>query len=327
LIDKETGRPVRGDARYSPLTDNPFWIEACKPDNPNRFPPRILNDYHETREDNFIQFVVYPGPGVIYAGAGWWGPYLPVRLDPEDEKAGHYPGLKNDPINGFMDLFSGYRRIDPKPTDRQLDFDIVLDPGRTLKGTVVDPGGRPVRGVTGWGLGLGHIPRQGYATERQGEQILETATFTATGIGRDKPCSLSFVHRGCKLIGQITIRPEDNGPLTVRLQPWGTLTGRLIDAEGKPFTKVKIRLKYPDSPGSGVRPPDQEFATDREGRFRVEGLLPNRDHKLILEHGPGKNSAVSATTDLNNLKTREGEIKNVGDITIKVVPLPKKNGK
>lgn len=311
LIDKETGRPVRGDARYSPLIDNPHWIEACKPDDPNRLPPRILNYYHETERDNFIQFVVYPGPGVIYAHAGWWGLYLTARLDPEDEKNGHFPGLKNDPINGFLPLFSGYHRIDPKPTDRLLEFDIVLDPGRTLTGTLVDPAAQPVRGATGWGLQLGHDPQRGRVTVRGGEQILETAKFTATGIERDRPCTLSFVHRGRKLIGQITVQPQDKGPLTVRLQPWGVLTGRLVDAEGKPVADVKAHLKYPDSRDSGTKPPDQVFAADRDGRFRVEGLLPDRNHELILEHGTKKG------VTLKKLKTLAGEKKDLGNIIVK----------
>ena len=81
-----------------------------------------------------------------------------------------------------------------------------------------------------------------------------------------------------------------------------------------------------------MRPPDQEFATDHNGRFRVEGLLPNRDHELILESGTNKNVAPSnvapstANPLMKELKTRTGEIKDLGDIRVRVVPTPKKNG-
>lgn len=330
LIDKETGKPVRGNAQYSPLMDNPFSFEATHLE-PGAFPPRVFFYYHETDQDGFIQFVAYPGPGVIYAHAGWGNRmYLKARLDPKDEKNGHYPGMKGDPLNGFLQIVSGYRRIDAKPTDRRLVFDIVFDPGRTLKGTLVDPDGRQVRGATAWGLKLGNTSR---GTVREGEQILESPAFTATGIDRDQTCTLSFVHRGRKLIGQTTVRPEDKGPLTVRLQPWGALTGRLVDAEGKPLSQVKIHLRYPDSPDSGMRPPDQEIATDRDGRFRVEGLMPNREHELILEHGTNKDVALSSSKPrrtprpapavLKKLETRSGEVKDIGDITVKVVPMPK----
>jgi hypothetical protein len=132
------------------------------------------------------------------------------------------------------------------------------------------------------------------------------------------------------------VQPKDNGPLTVRLQNWGTLTGRLVDVEGKPVAHRKIYLRYPDAPGSGMRPPDQEFATDRDGRFRVEGLLPDRDHELILERGTkptvpvfeGKMTQDVILSDGNaskKLKTHAGEVKDLGGITLKMVPMPKKN--
>jgi hypothetical protein len=322
LIDKETGQPVRGNAQYSPLTDNPFWAEANHLE-PGAFPPWVFFYYHDTEKDGFIQFVAYPGPGVIYAAAGWGNrPYLNARLDPKDEKNGHFPGMKGDELNMFLQISPGYHRINPKPTDRQLVFNITFDPGRTLKGTLIDPAGQPVRGATAWGLSLGGTPT---GTVRQREKILESAEFTATGIERDKPCTLSFVHRARKLIGQKTVQPEDKGPLTVHLQSWGTLTGRLVDAEGKSIADMKMRLKYPDPPDSGMRPPDLPFATDREGRFRIEGLLPDCDHELIFGHGPKKlehdgpkmDAAPPADDLLKKVKTHAGETKDLGDITVK----------
>jgi hypothetical protein len=326
LIDKETGHPVRGNVQYTPLHENPFYAEATHLE-PGVLPPRVFFYGHETDKDNFIQFVAYPGPGVIYAHNGWGGRvYLNAQLDPEDEKNGHYPGKKGDPLNGFLEIVPGYHRIDTKQTDRPLVFDIPFDPGRTLAGSLVDANGRPVRGATAWGLKLGNTPR---GAARTGEHILETEEFTATGLDRHQPCTLSFHHRGRKLIGQVAVRPEDKGPLTVRLQPWGTLTGRLVNAEGKPLAGVKMHLEYPNSPDTGMRPPLQAFSTGRDGRFRVEGLLPGLKHELILGGEPAKvRSAPAGREDLNEaarsagerlqgLSARSGEVKELGDIPVK----------
>lgn len=131
LIDKETGQPVRGGAQYSPLTDSPLWAEATRLD-PGAFPPWVFFYYRGMDRDGFIQFVAYPGPGAICAHAGWGNrPYRNARLDPDDEKNGHFLGMKGDPLNGFATICPGYRRLDTKPTDRLLVFDIVLHPGRT----------------------------------------------------------------------------------------------------------------------------------------------------------------------------------------------------
>jgi RNA polymerase sigma factor (sigma-70 family) len=319
LIDKETGQPVHGGVAYSPLHDNPFYAEATHLE-PGVLPPRVFYYGHETDKDNFIQFVAYPGPGVIYAHNGWGGRvYLNARLDPEDEKKGHYPGQKGDPLNGFLQISPGYRRIDTQQTNRPLVFDIAFDPGRTLKGSLVDADGRPVRGATAWGLKLRNTPR---GAARTGEQVLETEGFTATGIDRHQPCTLSFLHRERKLIGQVAVRPEDKDPLTVWLQPWGTLTGRLVDADGKPLAGAKIYLEYPHSPDAGMAPP-QAFSTGHDGRFRVEGLLPGLKHELILAGGPAKpperpsRPAPQKQEKLQGLSARSGEVKELGDISVK----------
>ena len=39
-------------------------------------------------------------------------------------------------------------------------------------------------------------------------------------------------------------RGDENGPLTVRLQPAGTVTGRLIDDDGQPRRGVRIDVNY-----------------------------------------------------------------------------------
>ena len=97
----------------------------------------------------------------------------------------------------------------------------------------------------------------------------------------------------------------------------GHAHGRLLDAKGNPLAEVKVHLKYPPTLDSGMSPPDQEVATDRDGRFRVEGLLPDLDHELTLEHATKKGVTFSAGNALNKLKTRSGEIKDLGDITVK----------
>ena len=264
----------RGNARYSPLVDNPLLLEASKPDDPNRFPPRILNYSHETERDNLIQFVTYPGPGVIYAAAGWWPPLPDCPARPGGRKERPLPRIEG---RSYQRVPRAILRLPPHRPE--ADGSATRLRHRARSRTDADRHSRRSRRptgsrATGWGLSLGHIPRQGNATARQGKQILETAAFTATGIERDQSCTLTFVNQKRKLIGQKIVRPNDKGPLTVRLKPWGTLTGRLLDAKGNPLAEVKVRLKYPPTLDSGMSPRDQEFATDHDGRFRVEGLLP-----------------------------------------------------
>lgn len=336
FLDKNTGQPVRGQIQYEVAQNNPLYAEAVY--GPGIIPSREYMHIRTTDQDGYVRFVAYPGLGVIYGFAGMEsGQFLPPQFDPADEAKGYLPLAKGDPANGFLSLSQGYRRIDFPKNAKEQTFDIVFDPGRTLKGSLVDADGRSVRGATAWGLMLG---RNALGAIREGEQALKTEAFTATGIDRHQPCTLSFIHRERGLIGQVVVWPEDKGSLTVRLQPWGTLTGRLIDVEGKPLAGVKIYLEYPHSQDTGMRPPDQEFSTDRDGRFRVLGLLPGRKHELIVAGDPPKVRSVPADREYLNemarrsggnrfqgLSARSGEVKELGDITVKNATVPKKGKK
>ena len=72
-------------------------------------------------------------------------------------------------------------------------------------------------------------------------------------------------------------KPE---PYVVKLQPWGTITGRLVDAEGKPRPRVDLmtsdwRARSID-PARGVIHYGQK--TDNDGRFRYERLVPGQEY-------------------------------------------------
>ena len=46
------------------------------------------------------------------------------------------------------------------------------------------------------------------------------------------------------LTAVVVARGDENGPLTVRLQPAGTVTGRLLDDDGQPRRGVRISVGY-----------------------------------------------------------------------------------
>src|SRR5262249_56482718 len=137
----------------------------------------------------YIQFVAYPGHGVIYATAGWGGEgYLKARLDPADEKKGYYPLGKGEPNNGFIHIVNGYRVIDTDKTDEPLTFDIELTRGRTLKGALVGPDAKPVAGATAYGLTFdAAAPGRTDRDPPLAQATLKTDGFTALGLYPQEP--------------------------------------------------------------------------------------------------------------------------------------------
>jgi RNA polymerase sigma factor (sigma-70 family) len=315
LVDRQTGQPVRGDIRYELGKDNPLWSEAVE--RPTLISSREFYRVHPAEQDGYVRFVAYPGPGVIFAYGGWdfeAVSFLPARLDPADEAKGHFPLTKGDPTNGFLEFFNGYRRIDPAENEKELTFDLYVDSGRKVEGRLIDPDSRLVTGAIAYGLRFG---RTASRSPKPQDEALKTETLVAVGLDPQSPCTLSFVHKERKLIGHAIVQGDEKQPLTVRLQHWGTLTGRLIDGEGKSLADVRVGLKYPEMAEPGIRPWDKEVRTDRDGRFRVEGLLPELKHELILSSAPAKKMSLSAGDRLKGLSANIGEVKDLGDIFVK----------
>jgi RNA polymerase sigma factor (sigma-70 family) len=318
LVDRETGKPVRGQVQYEVCSDNPYRSEADI--RRGVIPSREFMRIRGTDHEGYISFVAYPGPGVIFAQPGWGSPpYLLARLDPADAARGHYPGPKGDPCNGFVDISKGYRRIDPDPArDKLLTFDVFFTRGRDLKGTLLGPGGKPVRGATAYGV---TFDASAVRTDFIGlaQQVLPTESFTALGCYPKERRTVSFVHKGRKLIGHVVVDGTEKGPLGVRLRPWGALIGRLVDPGGKPLAGVRVRLHYPSLPRPGMLPLDGEPVTDKDGKFHVERLLPGLAHELTLARGPKE--VLTPSTALNGLSAGEGEVKDLGKVRVKLIPV------
>jgi RNA polymerase sigma factor (sigma-70 family) len=326
LIDKGTGRPVRGLVQYRLLEDNkhfreaPHWLYGPR--------PRAEDD-----KDRFFNLVVFPGPGVIVAKAGHDSGilYLRARFTPADLKA-------RPALNQALLVFGGgsdavyshaYRLLDTTDTKKTLCFDLEVDPGRTLRGVLRGPDGKPVRGATAYGLSYNQVRASWHGYSPSSENVpLEADAFTVAAVDPRGPSrTLTFVHRGRKLIGHLILKGDEKGPLVVTLQRWGGIAGRLLDAQGNPLSKVSVSLHYPSSPPPGVRPPDREFLTDSEGRFRVEGLVPGLKHAITLTSTAKKGFTLSGGKSLQNLSARAGEVKDLGDVEVMIIPVEKKGKK
>jgi RNA polymerase sigma factor (sigma-70 family) len=326
LIDKETRQPIRGLMQYTLARDNPLWPEAVAPYNPQLIlPPRVWFPGHTTDKDGFIQFVAYLGRGAIFASAGRGSPpYFKARLDPEDEKKGYYPLSKGEPNNGFLHLSNGYRVIDTDRTDKPLTFDIEFSRGRDVPGKLLGPDGKPVLGATAYGLTFDAalLYRDGREPPLE-QQVLKTDGFTALGVYPKEPRTLSFGHKDRKLIGYMVVNGTEEGPLRVRLEAWGALTGRLVDEQGKPVAGALLRLHYPELPRPGLLWHDLEFRTDPQGRFRVQCLLPRQEHGLSVVGDAKRAITPTAPEKLTRLSVAAGAVQDLGDVKVKAVAVKK----
>src|SRR5262249_52906047 len=155
--------------------------------------------------------------------------------------------------------------ISPTPGALEMEFDIPLDPGRSVSGTILDPEGQPLIGANVRGLEDRPIWTR---------EPLKTAEFTVQALSPEQERILIFHHQGRHLVGLLELKAAEAGPHRVRLQRWGTVAGRIVNDDGHPVADAQLdgfgfhtneKKKNLDVPG--------RLFTDKDGRFRIAGLV------------------------------------------------------
>jgi Carboxypeptidase regulatory-like domain len=106
----------------------------------------------------------------------------------------------------------------------------------------------------------------------------EGASFTVTGLNPQDTRVLFFQHRGKKLGKVVTVRGNAAQPVTVKLEPCGSVKGRLVDERGNPVPGVRVCLSEDASPGNAGA------QTDNLGRFQLE-LFPGQKYSWGFPYG------------------------------------------
>jgi hypothetical protein len=273
VTNQATGKPVRAYLRYHPADNNPQRQEVA---DFTRF-PSYPNEIYRTRPDGTFRIAALPGPGIISAD----GPY-----------------------GEFVRGSSAH--INPDRDGRSAPCVIYLDPGRTLRGTILDPDGKPLSGVRLFNV----KPRHFWAS-----QPLAGASFTLTALDSQGGRSLIFLHPEKHLVKALEVRGDTPGPLTIRLEPAGTLTGRLVETGGQPRPHVPLAVYFArKDDGSVALHLPERVTTDQDGRFRIEGVAPGLVYQ-ILEAGKQPNDTIAVVA--TRLSVKAGETKDLGDVKAK----------
>jgi hypothetical protein len=203
--------------------------------------------------------------------------------------------------------------LDPKADSATVDLQV--DPGRSATMTVVDLEGKPVLGAKVEGL-----------SETAGNQVssLESPTFEVRGLDPSKPRRVTLTHFDRELIGAAFLTGNESGVVTIRLRPWGSVTGRIVDETGKP--RPGLRLTYgsrPNRPDEGEilgTKGDGSAMIGEDGQFRIEGFVPGAEYALTA---CDKVNFVVQCVLFRELKVAPGKVRDLGDLKF----VPTKEGK
>jgi len=290
ITDKVTGKPVVGEMSYHAQPDNPnLNVYGYAPD---ATPRAAVN------EDGSYRLAGMPGPGMV--AVRFVDGYL--RAHERDDEFGikevFIPTIPLPTMN-----YTAIARIDPAKGVESVTRDVTLDPGWTFTGTVLGPDGKPLAGA--WGIGLTARNNPG-----RGLEVMKTAEFTVSQFNPHHPRPLLFQHPQKGLVG-VARPPKNRGDsITVQLQPGATVTGRLVNADGRarPGVELVIWRHYKElfQPSDARYFPLQPNKTDQQGRFRIAGLLP--EYEFALYDGKGYLPLGEGL--------RWGQTKDLGDVTM-----------
>jgi RNA polymerase sigma factor (sigma-70 family) len=315
LTDKVTGQPVKGYVRYLANADNPNlkdYTELTKLHVEVR-------SYGDTGPDGAFTVLAIPGPGLLTVVAEDRDRYIGAEIPGWDGFL-----LRTVPGSIHPSQFHAVVPIHPAEGDpKSTTCAIALEPGQTRHVTVVGPDGKPVTGALVAGLTpLATFPAVPGLTPAM-PSGLKGADVTVLGLGRHQVRNVVFFQPEKKLGTIEPVRGDETGPVTVRLEPLGGATGRVLDARGRPWPGLRVEAgltrlitAYKDLPWaalSNLRPSLKVVGTtDRDGRFRLAGLLPGLKYDLIISEGGIKPGPVTAYR--KDVTVESGKTRDVGDL-------------
>jgi hypothetical protein len=106
-------------------------------------------------------------------------------------------------------------------------------------------------------------------------EVLETAEFTVRRMTPGRPRQLVFESKSTGLGKCVVIAGDRSEDLVVRLEPYGSVTGQLLNKDKTPVAGLKLQRGEAGFVGG-----DYGEKTDAEGRFRIAGLVPGQKYRV-----------------------------------------------
>ena len=190
-----------------------------------------------------------------------------------------------------------YATVETGATNR---LEIEVNPPPKVAGTLRDPAGSPVSGMTVTLHG-------GYSSPNAGETITDAngrfeLKWNPNAGGPSRAYCLLARDPARNLAASLDVE-ESSTNADLRLQPGLIVTGRIEDAEAKPLTNgsVDVQLRLGNM---GMQFGVEPIRADARGNFEIKGLPLDRSYYLgVTAKGYGSaNQNIEGTTDTNRIE-------------------------
>ncbi|MEM7311936.1 MAG: M56 family metallopeptidase [Planctomycetota bacterium] len=259
LTNRQTGKPIAlARMYYAPYSKNDHCAKFARYADGTTM--MLGNDtrYH-TDEDGNFEIPVIPGRGVVAAQVtqgGFVAGYGAKSIEAFEDEKDSYTVLSDHIIPSS---FHSLAEIDVAEDAESHELTMEVDEGVEVTVKFVDQDGKPVSGAEGGGL----------TSNRQWKKLKDKSHVSIPGMAIGEVRSVQAFHYDRKLARMVRIVPEEGkSEFTVQLLPYGKLTGRITDTEGRPVAKAVVQASHHNDPIflSSLR----QVVTDDEGKFTYE---------------------------------------------------------
>ncbi|HEV2947609.1 MAG TPA: sigma factor-like helix-turn-helix DNA-binding protein, partial [Gemmataceae bacterium] len=309
VIDADSKKPVVGAA----------VIYEAKQGNPNN--RGNLQFYrHPASTDNEGNFTIAGLQGEVYLLVEGPKPdFVRSILSHDETKTGR---------DRFL---HGYAKLDLKGEDQFKPVEIVLRKGVSLEVRVVKPDGTSLPYVTALCRGVG--ANVNWAHGIGFPEQCEKGLVRLTGLDPERTYRILLINKESRLAAVAYVRadPQAKQPVEVRLQPTGTVRGKVIHADGSPAAHCGVAPYMLVTEDKDPVSRDDLFVTDRfifqgnfgfsgdrslsrwqanaKGEFEFDGLMPGV--RLILQAGTSNNQIA-----MKEVTLKSGEVLDAGTLKL-----------
>jgi hypothetical protein len=312
--DKTTGEGVQAFFRVAPLQDNEFF----KPEIYANASPR---DRLLKRTQDNGSFAVATIPGKLLVVVSGTAPkrgsdthFCPYRAAQPDMSAFDKASIIGNPelclvktARGVEYLTHAYssKVIDIPAEAQEYHVELELDPGQTIRIKIVDEQGAPVCGAYVNGL----------ADSISSAKRLSADTATVYGLGPGKQRRIIVLHPWMNLGAQAQITGNEPAPVTIKLEPTGTISGQFLDADGNPIAAADVSILPDDHVAQllyhQVSHETRAFIvkTDARGCFTLENIIPGIAYYI---HAETKQMSYTGEGPIDTRDLLPGQTKEIG---------------
>jgi RNA polymerase sigma factor (sigma-70 family) len=330
-VTDEAGRPVEaGEVVYRWVSPNPEANRLLGGMESNA--GGLIGRVARTAVGTYTGAML-PGPGAVIVNRGRGTEWGRAFVDPKaffapgrsewtaQERLTAYGTLDHLAVGGeWLDQATAAAivLVNPPPEDdgalAPLELRATLRQERSRRVSLVDEAGMPVTRAEMAPIDAGPASLL---------PSLRTATFELRDLHPDRARRVVFRQPDRRLIGALFARGDSDEPITVVMRPWATVTGRILDENGRaldakdldPRSAVppvlsldtKAELAAREDPAAGIVAP---MTVGPDGRFRIEPLVPGLSYSTTIWRGTGMNAGPL----FENLVLQPGEVRDLGDV-------------